>query len=405
MYSDTAPATDDGEAVDPGMHMFSQKCANTPHEVYHDVHARCPVHRSEGPFGSSVYVTKYEDVLWALKHPEVFSSKNVVNVGNDVPLLPLSVDPPDHAKYRRLLDPQFSPKRMAELEPEARRLVNEIIDVFAPRGECEFHEEFATPLPSTIFLALMGLPHEDLPRFLQWRDDTIRPEQTAATFAEAQARREAAGKAIEDYFEEAIEEKRRHPDDRLLSTIVHGEVDGRPMNDDELLGTTHLLLLGGLDTVTATLDCMIVYLANNPERRAAMIADEELAANAVEELLRHQTPVMMVPRVVAQDVEMRGVQVKAGDNATLMIGAANVDEVEFDTPDGVLFDRQRNRHLAFGGGPHRCLGSHLARLELRVALEEFHRRIPHYEIVPDTNIQFSPGIRQADCLPLVFPVS
>jgi cytochrome P450 len=177
------------------------------------------------------------------------------------------------------------------------------------------------------------------------------------------------------------------------------------MNDDELLGTTHLLLLGGLDTVTATLDCMIVYLANNPERRAAMIADEELAANAVEELLRHQTPVMMVPRVVAQDVEMRGVQVKAGDNATLMIGAANVDEVEFDTPDGVLFDRQRNRHLAFGGGPHRCLGSHLARLELRVALEEFHRRIPHYEIVPDSNIQFSPGIRQADCLPLVFPVS
>src|SRR5262249_61187690 len=116
------------------------------------------------------------------------------------------------------------------------------------------------------------------------------------------------------------------PDDRLRSTSVHGEVDGRPMNDDELLGTTHLLLLGGLDTVTATLDCMIVYLANNPERRAAMIADDALAANAVEELLRHQTPVMMVPRVVAQDVEMRGVQGKAGDNAPAEIRAGDGHE-------------------------------------------------------------------------------
>jgi cytochrome P450 len=402
MYSETpsAPGSDDSRfSIEE---LFSARCANDPHAVYTDMHARCPVSRSDGMFGApSVYITKYEDVLWALKHPEVFSSKDVVKIGNDVPLLPLSVDPPDHAKYRRLLDPQFSPRRMTEMEPEARRLVNEIIDRFAHRGECEFHEDFATPLPSIFFLALMGLPQSDLPQFLEWRDDTIRPQ--APTLEAAEAKRIAAGRAIEAYFETKIAEKRAEPDDGgLLWTIVHAEVEGRPLTHDELLGMTHLLLLGGLDTVTATLDCMVVYLARHPERRQAILDDFDLLNPAIEELLRHQTPVMMVPRLVAQDFEVGGVEIKAGDFATLMIGAANADADEFDRATDAMFDRPANRHLAFGGGPHRCLGSHLARLELRVALEEFHRRIPDYEIVEGTDIVFSPGIRQADHLPLRF---
>ncbi|HET9728795.1 MAG TPA: cytochrome P450 [Acidimicrobiia bacterium] len=380
---------------------FSQRCADDPHAVYPDVLAECPVARTVDPvWGATVVLSKYEDVLQALKHPEIFSSKNVVNIGNDVPLLPLSVDPPDHAKYRRLLDPQFSPKRMAELEPELRGLVHEIIDTFADRGECDFNAEFATPLPSTVFLALMGLPQDDLPQFLQWRDDTIRP--SGKTIEEQEAKRQAAGQAIEAYFEQAIEAKRANPDDRLLSTIVHGEVDGRPMTHAELIGTTHLLLLGGLDTVTATLDCMIVYLAQHPERRQAVVDDPSLIPAAVEELLRHQTPVMMVPRIVAQDTVIGGVEMKKGDSATLLIGAANADDAEFGDACVARFDREANRHLAFGGGPHRCLGSHLARLELCVALEEFHKRIPEYRLADDTQIRFSPGIRQAQKLPLVF---
>jgi cytochrome P450 len=404
MYTEATPVGDDDDEFQIDAHVFSAQCANAPHEVYHQVHDKCPVWRSESMFGTyGVYLTRYEDVMWALKHPEVFSSKDVVKVGNEVPLLPLSVDPPEHAKYRRLLDPQFSPKRMADMQDEARRLVNEIIDAFASTGRCDFHEDFATPLPSTFFLALVGLPQSDLPQFLKWRDDTIRPEATSASQEEADARRMAAGKAIGDYFEAAIEEKRRNPDDRLLSTIVNAEVEGRPLTHEELLGITHLLLLGGLDTVTATLDCMIVYLAAHPERRQALVDDPSLIPAAVEELLRHQTPVMMVPRIVAQDYEIDGLTVKAGDSATLLLGAANVDYAEFEDPDDARFDRARNRHLAFGGGPHRCLGSHLARLELVVALEEFHRRIPEYELVND-DIQFSPGIRQAEQLHLVFPV-
>ena len=382
--------------------LFSQRCADDPVTVYHEVHEQCPVHRVAGMFGGhSVHVAGYADVLWALKHPEVFSSKDVVNIGNDVPLIPLSVDPPDHAKYRRLLDPEFSPKKMAALEPEARVLVNEIIDRFANSGACEFHEDFATPLPSTIFLALVGLPQSDLGDFLRWRDDTIRP--VAATAEETEQKRMAAGRAINDYFVAALEEKRVHPDDRLLSRVGTGEVDGRPLTQSEKLGICHLLLLGGLDTVTATLDCMIAYLAQHQDRRQAIVDDPELMSPAIEEMLRQQTPVMMVPRVIAQDYELGGVKMSAGDSATLMIGAANCDEAEFDSSADVMLDRGANRHLAFGGGAHRCLGSHLARMELRVALEEFHKRIPEYEIVDGTEIHFSAGIRQADHLPLVFP--
>jgi cytochrome P450 len=381
--------------------VFSPESANDPHAIYRKLREECPVARTQTLFGGyGVSVARYKDVQTALKRPEVFSSKDVVKIGNNVPLLPLSVDPPDHAKYRRLLDPQFSPRHMAELEPEVRQLVNDIIDGFIDRGECDFHAEFATPVPSTIFLALTGLPQEDLPEFLQWRDDTIRPR--AKTLEEMEAKRQAAGQAIEDYFVAKLAEKEAEPDDRLLSTIAHGEVDGRALTPEEKLGMTHLLLLGGLDTVTATLDCMIVYLAQHPDRRKVLVDNPDLVPGAVEELLRHQTPVMMLPRIVTEDTVLDGVAIRAGDSVTLLIGAANTDEAEFDDAEDVRFDRDVNRHLAFGGGPHRCLGSHLARLELRVALDEFHRRIPDYRLAPDTTINFSPGIRQSENLRVCF---
>jgi cytochrome P450 len=185
----------------------------------------------------------------------------------------------------------------------------------------------------------------------------------------------------------------------LLSQIVHATIDGRQMSETELLGIAHLLLLGGLDTVTATLDCMVTYLANHPDRRQQLVDDPSRIPAIVEELLRWETPVMIVPRVVKQDMQLGGVQLFAGDSVILVLGAANLDDDEFgDT--SVDFDRDPNRHLAFGGGHHLCLGAHLARLELRVALEELHARIPNYRIASGTELRFSPGIRQAESLPL-----
>ena len=389
---------------DPLDLLFVPETARDPHATYRELRDRCPVARRPSMEGAhAVTISQYEDVRWALRHPEVFSSAgDTVAIGQEQPLIPLQIDPPDHAQYRKLLDPEFSPKRMAQLESGTRRFVHQLIDQFAERGHCDFHEEYATPLPSTIFLMLLGLPHADLPTFLQWRDNTVRPDVAPGDFDAATRIREQTGREITEYFERAIEQRRRHPDDQLLSRLVHSEIDGRPLTTGELLGMFHLLMLGGLDTVTATLDCAVSYLARHPAQRQRVVDDPALIPAAVEELLRSETPVQLVPRIVARDTTIGGVDLRAGDHVSLLIGAANTDERSITDADTVDFDRSPNRHLAFGGGPHRCLGSHLARLELRVALEEFHRRIPEYRIPDGTELSYSPGIRQTESLPLEF---
>jgi cytochrome P450 len=325
-----------------------------------------------------------------------------VSIGQEQPLIPLQQDPPLHTSYRRLLNAPFTPKRIAELEPDIRRLVVRLVDAFADRGHCDFNDEFATPLPSTIFLRLMGLPQSDLPMFLQWRDNIVRPDVDPADFDAAEEIRARTGKEIKAYFESAIDAARNDPPDGLLGELVHAEFEGRALTQDELLGISQLMLLGGLDTVTATLDCMITYLARHPDRRRQLVEDPSIIPTAVEELLRAETPVQVIARTVVQPITMQGVDLKPGDPVMLVLGAADVDESVFDDPSAVDFERDMGRHVAFGGGNHRCLGAHLARLELRVALEEFHRRIPDYRIPDGEDVHFSPGIRQASRLPLVW---
>lgn len=391
--------------TDPILLMFNPEAANDPHPVYRYLREECPVATSMGVAGDGVVLSRHEDVVWALRHPEVFSSAaEAVQLGQDQPLIPLQVDPPEHAKYRRLLDPEFSPKKVAALEDEARALIGRIVDGFVDRGSCDFHEEFATPLPSTIFLAIMGLPTDDLATFLEWRDNTIRPDVEPGDLEGAARLRQQTSHQITEYFTGAIAARRAEPDDRLLSRIVHAEIEGEGLSDPELLGICHLLMLGGLDTVTATLDCMIAYLARHPEQRRLLSEDPAAVDGAVEELLRWETPVQVIPRVVKQDVTMHDVEIKAGMHAVLVLGAADTDEAEFPGADVVDFAREHNRHLALGGGPHRCLGSHLARFELKVALDEFHRRIPDYELAPGAELTYSPGIRQAESLPIVWEV-
>lgn len=389
---------------DFGAELFGPATAMDPHPLYRRMRSECPVARTEMLGKATVLISGYEDVWGALRDPARFSSASMgMNLGEQ-PLIPVEVDPPDHTKYRRVLNPQFLPREIAKLEPRVRAIVRDLIDSFASRGTCNFHEEFATPLPSGIFLALMGLPLADLPRFLQWRDMTIRPDVERGDLDGAAHIRAQAAHEISDYFREAIEQRRAEPDDTLLSQIVHSTIDGRPLTETELLGISNLLLLGGLDTVTATLDCMVVFLATHPELRHGLVTQPERTASAVEEMLRLSTPVMVVPRTVATDCEIGDVALRTGDGVFLLIGAANGDASTFGE-DAVDFDRVPNRHVAFGAGPHLCLGAHLARLELRVALEELHARIPDYRIADGAEIQYSPGIRQADHLPLEFDPS
>jgi cytochrome P450 len=257
-----------------------------------------------------------------------------------------------------------------------------------------------------MFLPLMGLPREDLPLFLKWRDQMVRPEMVNADVEDGDLEggdrvRRQTSQEMNEYFREAIAIRREKPDDGLLSRILEFTIDGEPLSERELLGMSHLLLIGGLDTVTATLDCMMVYLATHPDHRRQLVDDPAIIPSAVEELLRWLTPVMMIPRSIAQDMEMRGVQLKQGDAVNIVIGAANMDESEFGSAE-VDFGRDPNRHVAFGGSHHLCLGAHLARLELRVSLEEFHARITDYRIADGADLHYSPGIRQVAHLPLEF---
>jgi cytochrome P450 len=391
--------------IDPLQLLFIEAGASDdPTAAYARLREQCPVARVPGMMGDmTAWVSTYDDALWALKHPEIFSSQaEAIDIGQQHDLIPLQIDPPEHTKYRRFMAEWFNTKAIDPLEPEVRKLVNELLDGIAERGECDFHAEFATPLPSTVFLALMGLPQDDLGTLLRWRDDIIRP---AVDPRDALAVRQRTGAEITAYFDAQIDELRDTPRSGFWSDLVHADFDGRPLDRGELLGMAFLLFIAGLDTVTATLDCFIEYLALHPERRRDLVERPEITQDAVEEMLRVLTPVQLVPRILAQDVTLGGVDLKAGDHATIVLGAANLDPAVYDDPDEVDFDRERSINLAFGGGPHLCLGINLARLELRVALEEWHRRIPEYSIPPGSVITHSPGIRQTDTLPLVWDVA
>ena len=381
---------------DPAVLLFNAETADAPHAAYAKLRDRCPVARSPSAAMPGVYLSGYDDVAWALRHPDVFSSApEALSIGQAQPLIPLQLDPPVHTRYRLVLNPLFKPNRVAQLEPDVRSVVTGLIDAIADRGHCDFHEDFSTPLPSTIFLRLMGLPQRDLPQFLRWRDDIIRPDVDPTDIEATAQVREAASQAINAYFETAIASAAEQQGEGLLASLVGTEIEGRPLDRRELLGICHLMLLGGLDTVTATLDCIVAYLARHAERRRALVEDPSLVPAAVEELLRHQTPVMVVPRVVRQPLTLRGVELRPGDPVMLVLGAANSDHDVFADGGEVDLTRDAGRHLAFGVGHHFCLGAHLARLELRVALEELHRRIPDYRIADGAEVHFTPGIRQA----------
>jgi cytochrome P450 len=374
-----------------------------PQPMYKALRESSPVFRSP----SSVVLSRLADIEMALKHTELFSSNmDAVDLGNLRPLIPLQIDPPEHAKYRRILDPLFTPREMARREPEVTKLVNEMIDAFADRGECDFHAEFAVPLPCTVFLQLLGLPLEDLEQFLTWKDGVIRPEGGPFTFEERHAATAPVAQKIYDYFERAIDDHIANPRDDVLSALIAANFkeDGGALSREELLDICFLFLIAGLDTVTDSLDCFFVYLARHPEHRRQLIEQPDILPSAIEELLRWETPVPGVARVAMQDVEVGGCPISKGERVSPLLGAANTDPTEFSDPDVVDFCRNPNRHRAFGGGPHRCLGSHLARMELRVALREFHRRIPDYEIPPGTELSYTGGLRSVESLPLTFPV-
>lgn len=357
--------------------------AETVYDTYAEMRAKCPVAHSS-KYGGHFVVTKYDAIHEILRNPTVFSSESVNvpgTIGQDGPMIPIEVDPPDHAVYRKLINPLFSPKRMADLEPQIRDIVTELIDRMLEHEKVDFIDAFARELPSRVFLALMGWDLADAPRFNHWAD-TIVLGEPGASEEEATEVRMAAAMEVYAYFAEMIDERADAGDaDDITQILINGKFEDRDLTQFEVLNILFLFLIGGLHTVQGQLAHSIIYFAENPDVRKQLVADPSLVPSAVEEMLRWESAICPA-RVVKEDVVVEGVQLRAGDKVLLPFGSANRDEDKFEDAGQVDLTRDPNPHIAFGAGNHRCVGSHLGRLELRIAFEELHRRMPDYRLDP-----------------------
>jgi cytochrome P450 len=330
---------------------------------------------------AGVYFLSGADVVEeAALHPEVFSSSGAFDlVGSPFPMVPIAFDPPEHTRFRRVLDKFFGPRRMAERAPELRKQVGELIDqIMASGGSSEVMSALAVPFPSQVFLTLFGLPLTDRDLLIGWKDAVL--EFSAAEGLEPSPEILARGAELVTYLNGHVADRRRSGGDDLLGQLLSDSSDGA-LTDQEIIGLCFLFLIAGLDTVTAATGFALYEMARNPALRAALVDDEEAVAHFIEEVLRINPPVPYVPRVTTAEVTVAGVTIPAGSRCWLGLGTANRDPERY--PDADVMHDRRNNHFTFGRGPHRCLGSHLARLELRLIIEEWSKRIPAYSVLQE----------------------
>jgi cytochrome P450 len=350
-------------------------------DVYRELRRRCPVGRSER-YGGFWFVMRYDDIHAIEQQHETFAVSPgmlLPPMGHVRPGIPIDIDPPMHTKYRRIMLPAFTPQRMNEMEPAVRGVARELLDEIGGAREVDASKRFAVPMPMRVFCALAGLPAEDSERLEDWIDRIfyVRTHDYADT--------ERAAAECCAYLAEHFERRRASPPDDLLGRLLTAEVDGRPLTDEELVDYGFVLLTAGLDTTAWVIRSGLWYLSQHPDDLATLVAHPELIATAVEEFLRCYSSVQAMARTATRDVRLDGCPVASGDRVLIVFGAGNRDEAVFPDADGVHVDRQPNPHMAFGVGIHRCLGSNLARRELRVAFEEFLARYPTFSLAPGSD--------------------
>jgi hypothetical protein len=354
-----------------------------------DIYARLDEIREKHPVAYSTahggywIISRYDDVHDIARNFDSFSNYpvGIPHVERPGKYIPLEADPPDHTEWRHLLGPLFNPNRMNALEPKIRQMTTELIDRFIEQDTVEFISAFAHPLPSLLFLELMGWPASDEPQISKWTDDVLTAHPGASEEENMMVRMTAAMEVIR-YFVELIEARKVEPADDFATFLLKSQFQGRPLENEEMINILFILMLGGLHTVRGTLGFSMLEMTRRPEIRQRLIDDPSLIPSAVEEFLRFEA-VVSTGRTVVKPFMLHDVEFQPGDRVLLSNPAACRDPREFPNPDEVVVDRDPNRHLAFSAGPHRCIGSHLARIELKVALEELLRRIPDFGLDPD----------------------
>jgi len=323
-------------------------------------------------------LTHLDTIREAFQRPEIFSSTAVIPSAPNPTyrLIPEMVDPPEHAAWRRVLGKMFGPKAVEEFDPWVRERAVSLVDDLVEAGSCDLVTDFAQKFPNSVFLDIIGLPQAELPFFISSVDKIMH-----GNHADPEDARRSAETMVEvgAYFTELVAERRRSPKDDLISTALGFEVYGVPVSDDDLLSLLVFLFMAGLDTVAIQLSYSFLHFVSHPADQERVRRDPDSIPGFVEDLLRVYS--FVAPgRKVMRDVDFNGCPMRTGEMVYLPLALANRDPEHFPDPRTVDADRRNNRHIAFGAGPHRCLGSHLARRELRIALEEWHRRIPTYAL-------------------------
>ena len=396
--------------------IFAKEYIKNPFPVWDEIRDECPVAHTER-WGGSWMPTRYEDLFNIARDIQHFSSREVLVApmgpppeglepdedmpeelrDYDIGAPPITSDPPEHTWARRLLLPPFSVKEIAKWEPETRALCRSLIDGFVENGRADAAVDYAQQIPGRVIASMLGIPKEEAGTFTEWVRDFL---ELGLTNVDLQSE---ASQKIFKYLWEQIEEHREHPKDDLIGYLLSSEVDGEPVPAPHVLGTCFLILVAGIDTTWSSIGSAFWHLAQHPEDRARLVAEPELMPTAVEELLRAYSPVTMA-RVVTEDYEYNGCKMSEGDKVLMNFPAANRDPEKFKDPDKFIIDREENPHIAFGVGIHRCAGSNLARMEMRVSIEEWLARIPDFRLEDPDAVTWAGGqVRGPRTMTVVWP--
>ena len=394
---ESAPVSDwatDYDVLDPGY-------VRDPYPVWDELRTGCPVAHSDR-WGGSFMPTRYADVAAVAHDVEHFSSRDVGVVGGgdaegmpEIGLPPIDADPPVHGWARRLILPWFSHTRVESYEDMTRTLCNGLIDEIVAKGHGDAAVDYAQRIPVRVISWMLGVPDELSETFTEWVRDTLE-------FGHDPERSVPAWNGIATYFFAALEDRRVNPGDDLISDLLRAEVDGAPVPDVHILGTLALALVAGVDTTWSGIGSAMWHLATHDSDRQRLVDDPSLIPTAIEELLRAYSPVTMA-RVATADTEIAGCPVHEGDKVLLSFAAANRDPAAFERADEVIIDRAHNRHIAFGVGIHRCAGSNLARMEMRVAVETWLQRLPDFRLTEGATVTWAGGqVRGPRSVPVSF---
>ena len=395
-------------------------------ETYALLREELPVARVESRMhnekGGAWLITRYDDACAVLSDTNTYSSQT--SNYPQRPWIPQAIDPPAHTAYRRILNKWFTPDAMSAMEPHLEEFAGELLDKMLEKDEFDYVADFADPFPTITFCEFFGFPLEDYPQLMDWKNTLMHAADghSAARGLALQKARElgleqdadgglapesllqvrgATAMSLYEYFGKLLEKRRNRPQHDMISQLITTEYNGeRPLTHEELLDTLFLMFMAGLDTVASAMGLIVKTFAEQPQKRrefTELMDDPRRVVLAIEELVRYHA-IVLVPRRATKSTRFEGVHFHAEDRITCPTMAANRDPEQFENPEEIVFDRVPNRHMGFGHGPHRCLGLHLARRELRIGLQLLHRRLPDYSLHPDRKPELFGGMKGASSL-------